>query len=77
MHNGYFRTSEAFTSIAFEGFGQQNAPNYQVLLTPISGDVNLIGELNAYDKTRNGFKVKMSGSAANVTFNWAIINKLV
>lgn len=76
-HNGYFRTASAFASIAFGGYGQKNAPNYEVILTPVSGDLAMIGDLVAYDKTQNGFKVKMTGSAPSVTFIWTLINKLI
>lgn len=72
--NGYFRDSDPFVTVVFDGFAQINAPNYDVLVTPISGDVGLIGNLVVYDKTRNGFKVKMTGSAKSVTFLWTILN---
>lgn len=72
--NGYFRDAEPFTQVSLDGFAQINAPNYDVLLTPVSGDVGLIGDLVAYDKTQNGFKVKMTGSAKSVTFLWTLLN---
>lgn len=72
--NGYFRDSDPFVTVAIDGFPQINAPNYDVLLTPVAGDVGLIGELIAYDKTQNGFKVKMTGSAKSVTFLWTVLN---
>lgn len=71
--NGYFRSSEPFTTVSLNGFAQLNAPDYEVVLTPTndSGDV---GQLIAYDKTQNGFKVKMTGSAKSVSFLWTLIN---
>lgn len=72
--NGYFRSSDPFVTVAIDGFPQINAPNYDVLVTPISGDAGLVGRLEVYDKTQNGFKVKMTGSASSVTFLWTILN---
>lgn len=71
--DGYFRSDEPFKSISLDGHAQINAPDYDVKLTPLDnhGDV---GELIAYDKTQNGFKVKMTGSAKSVTFLWTLIN---
>lgn len=75
--NGYFRDSEPFVQVSLTGFPQINAPNYDVLVTPISGDMGLIGRLEVYDKTQNGFKVKMTGSASTVTFLWTLLNPCV
>lgn len=75
--NGYFRDSEPFVQVSLTGFAQINAPNYDVLVTPIGGDVGLVGRLEVYDKTQNGFKVKMTGSASSVTFLWTLINPTV
>jgi hypothetical protein len=72
--NGYFRDLDPFVTVSINEFAQINAPNYDVLLTPISGDVGMIGDLIAYDKTQNGFKVKMTGSAESVTFLWTLLN---
>lgn len=74
--NGYFRSSEPFKTIALEGYSQINAPDYDVMLTPKPSDESMgrVGELIAYDKTRNGFKVKMTGSADSVSFLWTLIN---
>ena len=75
--NGYFRDSEPFVQVSLTGFVQINAPNYDVLVTPISGDAGLTGRLEVYDKTQNGFKVRMTGSAQSVTFLWTLINPAV
>ncbi len=73
--NGYFRTAEPFVQVSPGGFAQINAPDYDVLITPISAsDMGLVGNLEVYDKTQNGFKVKMTGSASTVTFLWTILN---
>lgn len=73
--DGYFRTSDPFVTISLKGFVQINAPNYDVLITPTSSDdMGRIGILEAYDKTQNGFKVKMTGSAKSVSFLWTVIN---
>ncbi|MEB6549063.1 signal transduction protein [Heyndrickxia sporothermodurans] len=72
---GVFRDSEPFVTIALNGYQQINAPNYDISLTPISSDdMGAVGRLEAYDKTQNGFKVKMTGSAKTVSFMWTLIN---
>lgn len=77
--NGYFRKDEPFVSISLDGYDQINAPDYDVLLTAKSPNEALgsVGKLIAYDKTRNGFKVKMTGSADSVSFLWTLINPRV
>lgn len=76
--NGYFRSAEPFIEISHGGFAQINSPNYDVVVTPISAsDMGRVGRLEAYDKTQNGFKVKMTGSASTVTFMWTLVNPRV
>lgn len=75
VNDGYFRSSEPFVEVALEGFAQINAPNYDVLITVTSSDDNgSVGDLIVYDKTQNGFKVKMTGSAETVSFLWTLLN---
>lgn len=71
--DGYFRNSQPFKTVSIPGFPQINAPHYDVMITPLDnhGDA---GELIVYDKTQNGFKVKMTGSAKSVSFLWTLIN---
>ena len=72
---GYFRSSEPFATISLSGFSQINAPNYDVLISVTSADdMGKVGDLIPYDKTQNGFKVKMTGSAKTVSFLWTLIN---
>jgi hypothetical protein len=71
--NGYFRSEEPFKTVALEGFPQINAPNYDVRITPLDNHGGA-GELIVYDKTQNGFKVRMTGSAKSVSFLWTLIN---
>jgi hypothetical protein len=74
----YFRDSEPFVLVSLTGYPQINAPDYDVLVTPISAsDMGTVGNLDVYDKTQNGFKVKMTGSAASVTFMWTLVNPRV
>jgi len=74
----YFRDSEPFVSVSLTGYAQINAPDYDVLITPLSAsDMGAVGDLVVYDKTQNGFKVKMTGSATSVTFMWTLINPRV
>ncbi|UQZ83336.1 hypothetical protein SK3146_02523 [Paenibacillus konkukensis] len=76
--NGYFRDFEPFIEISPPGLPQINTPNYDVILTPtVSDDLGRVGDLVVYDKTQNGFKVKMTGSAMVVVFIWTLINPRV
>lgn len=76
--NGYFRDFEPFVEISLPGLPQINTPNYDVILTPtLYDDLGRVGELIVYDKTQNGFKVKMTGSAIVVVFIWTLINPRV
>lgn len=71
--NGYFRSADPFVLVPLKGFEQINAPNYDVVLTAID-DNGSAGNLIAYDKTRNGFKVKFTGSAKSASFIWTLVN---
>lgn len=74
-HNGYFRSAIPFVTVPLQGLPQVNAPNYDVQLTVTSADdMGRVGELIVYDKTRNGFKVRMTGSAKTVSFLWTLLN---
>lgn len=74
--NGYFRDSEPFVQVTLTGYAQINAPNYAVVIDVISSNGDY-GQLIVYDKTQNGFKVKMTGGASSVTFMWTLLNPLV
>lgn len=76
--SGYFRSSDPFVSVAIPSttFSQINAPNYDVVVSPIDGDGSE-GNLVVFGKTQNGFNVKMTGSAKSVSFLWTIINPRV
>ena len=74
--NGYFRDNEPFVQVTLTGYAQVNAPNYAVVIDVISSNGDY-GQLIVYDKTQNGFKVKMTGSASSVTFMWTLLNPLV
>lgn len=71
--DGYFRSAEPFVLVNLTGWPQSNAPDYDVVVTP-SGDASAAGTFIAYDKTQNGFKVKMTGSAKSAAFTWTLIN---
>lgn len=74
----YFRDAEPFVLVSLTGYAQINSPDYDVVITPLSAsDMGAIGNLTVYDKTQNGFKVKMSGSATSVTFMWTLLNPRV
>ena len=71
--DGYFRSAEPFVLISMSGWPQSNAPDYDVVITP-TGDTSDAGTFIVYDKTQNGFKVKMTGSAKSAAFTWTLIN---
>ena len=77
----YFRSADPFVlvSISDEGnYRQINAPNYSVLINILTADdLGKVGELVVYDKTQNGFKVKMTGTAKSVSFMWTLFNPKV
>ena len=73
-HNGYFKTADAFVVVSIGGFAQITT-DYDVNISLVSGDSGLVGDLVVYDKTLNGFKVKMTGSAPLASFIWTLINK--
>lgn len=73
----YFRESDPEVLISFpdDAFPLINYPDYDVSLSILDADdLGKVGELIAYDKAENGFKVKMTGSAEEVTFMWTVLN---
>lgn len=77
---GYFRDTDPFVTVSLpsDTLPQINSPNYTVLIEVVSAsDWGKIGQLIVYDKAQNGFKVKMTGSAASVTFFWTIVNPAI
>jgi len=76
----YFRSSDAYVlvSLPSDSYAQLNAPDYDVQLSILSADdIGRVGELIVYDKTQNGFKVRMTGSANTVTFMWTLLNPTI
>lgn len=62
-------------SLPTTSYSQLNAPNYDVVLTVLSADdAGRIGQLTAFDKAQNGFKVQYTGTAKTVTFMWTLVN---
>jgi hypothetical protein len=73
----YFRDADPFVTVSLpaDALPQINSPSYAVLIeVTAASDWGAVGQLIVYDKAQNGFKVKMTGSAASVTFRWTIIN---
>jgi len=73
----YFRDSDPYVLVSLpeHAYAQLNAPDYDVQLSILSADdIGKVGELIVYDKTQNGFKVRMTGSATQVTFMWTLLN---
>lgn len=79
-NSAYFRGEDPYVNISLPdyAFSQLNAPDYNVLVTVLDADdYGKVGELIPYDKAQNGFKVRMTGSAEEVTFKWTILNPRV
>lgn len=65
----------ALVSFPDDSFPQINAPDYNVMITVLEADdFGKVGELIPFDKAQNGFKIKMTGSAKEVTFMWSLYN---
>ncbi|KYD24625.1 hypothetical protein [Parageobacillus toebii] len=76
----YFRSADPYVLVSFpaDSYPQLNAPNYDVHVSIIdASDIGAVGELIVYDKTQNGFKIRMTGSAKTVTVMWTVINPKV
>lgn len=78
---GYFTAAYPFVLVplpAGSQYAQTNSPNYDVSLCITNADdINAVGNLEVYDKASNGFKVRYTGSAKQVTFTWTIINTTI
>lgn len=64
----------SYIAVALDGYIQYDAPNYQVFTEIVAGDPAFVGEVEVYDKTSNGFKIKYSGSETEATIRWTLIN---
>ncbi|WP_296763007.1 hypothetical protein [Sediminimonas sp.] len=71
--SGWWVDAAPFVSVAFAE--ALPAADYGVELE-VEGATNLagVGALTAYDKARNGFKIKASGSADNIRIRWTLLN---
>lgn len=73
--SGYPNTTVPFPDGSYP---QINSPDYDVAVSVIdSSDHGAVGNIEVYDKTENGFKVLMTGSADSVTFIWTVLNPSV
>lgn len=66
-------SSSPFVTVAFP----EILPNadYDVAVEVESAtDVAAVGAVQAYDRARNGFKIRMTGSADNVVLRWTLLN---
>jgi len=71
----YYNTRPS-TSIVFPGYAAVDAPDYDVVLTPLSYDGNGAG-LEVTERGQNGFTVGLTGEADNVRFRWTMVNQVV
>lgn len=72
--NNMFRNTEPFALVSIPGYPQLNT-DYAVSLTvQTASDIGAVGDLIAYDKQANGFKIKATGSADNIQIKWTLMN---
>jgi hypothetical protein len=65
----------AIVSLPSSAYAQINYPDYDVHVTvEDASDVDRVGQVIAYDKTANGFKLRHTGTADNVKVRWTILN---
>jgi len=71
--NAWVSTFDPFTTVAFpEGLP---AADYGVELeVEAATDPAAVGSLVVYDKAKNGFKIRQTGSADNVRIRWTLLN---
>lgn len=71
--NSWVVTFDAFVSVAFAE--ALPAADYAVELEVESAtDPAAVGTLVVYDKAKNGFKIRQTGSADNVRIRWTLLN---
>lgn len=70
-----FYNETPYVSVKLTGEEMPDAPDYQVMLEVESADHEcMVGDIRAYDKVNNGFKIGMTGTADNVVVRWTVIN---
>lgn len=71
--NSWVTSFAPFATIAFED--TLPAADYAIALEVESAtNVAAVGSLQAYDRARNGFKIRQTGSADNVRVRWTLLN---
>ncbi|OAM73776.1 hypothetical protein [Devosia elaeis] len=71
--NSWVASYEPFASVAFPD--TLPAADYGVELeVEDATNIAAVGTLEAYDKMRNGFKIRQTGSADNVRIRWTLLN---
>lgn len=73
-NSNVFLNTESFALVSLPGYPQLST-DYAISLTVQSAsDIGAVGDLIAYDKQANGFKIKVTGSADNVEIKWTLMN---
>ena len=70
----YYNTRPT-ASIVFPGYTAPDAPDYDVVLSPLSYDGRGAG-LEVIERGQNGFTVGLTGEADNIRFRWTLINQV-
>lgn len=76
VESGYphIYNAQPFATVSIPGFPMIDL-DYDVNVSlENADDIGSVGELNAYDKQLNGFKIKFTGNTDNVKVRWTILN---
>ena len=73
-NSNVFLNTKPFALVSLPGYPQLST-DYAISLTVQSAsDIGAVGDLIAYGKQANGFKIKVTGSADNVEIKWTLMN---
>ena len=75
-HYTAFYNSVPFATVKLPGYTMPDAPDYAVTLEVESaaGGLDAVGVLQVTEKSNNGFKIAMNGSADDVKIRWTLLN---
>ncbi len=71
--SSWFTNSSPFVTVAFPEILPNTDYNVAIEIESAT-DVAAVGVVQAYDRARNGFKVRITGSADNVVLRWTLLN---
>ena len=72
--NNVFKNTEPYALVSLQGYPQLSTDYAVNLAIQSASDIGAVGNLAAYDKQINGFKIKATGSADNIEIKWTLMN---